>query len=237
MSEKTIDELSGVSTTGHEWDGIKELNNPMPRWWSGPLRTIVWAIGYAIAYPAWPLIRTATTGLLGYSSRADVKAELAAAKATKADYIAAIGSKSVDRNPRRRKAAHLCGCGGRGCVQGQLRAVPRLRRAGIARLSESQRRRLAVGRQARSRSSRPSLTGSVTPKIHDTRVSEMPAFGSILKSDANHAGFFLRGFAFGQGRECERRRRSPRASRCSRRIARPVTVTTARAIARWARRI
>ena len=96
MSEKPIDEFSGVSTTGHEWDGIKELDNPMPRWWLIVYyATIVWAVGYMIAYPAWPLIRTATTGLLGYSSRADVKAELAAAKATKADYIAAIGSKSV----------------------------------------------------------------------------------------------------------------------------------------------
>ena len=30
---KDIDETTGVETTGHEWDGIKELNNPLPRWW------------------------------------------------------------------------------------------------------------------------------------------------------------------------------------------------------------
>jgi cytochrome c oxidase cbb3-type subunit 3 len=30
---KHIDEHSGIETTGHEWDGIKELNNPAPRWW------------------------------------------------------------------------------------------------------------------------------------------------------------------------------------------------------------
>lgn len=97
MSDKQIDEFSGVSTTGHEWDGIKELDNPMPRWWLIVYyATIVWAAVYVIAYPAWPLVRTATTGLLGYSSRGDVKTELDAAKAAKADYIAAIGAKSVE---------------------------------------------------------------------------------------------------------------------------------------------
>lgn len=97
MSEKHIDEISGVSTTGHEWDGIRELDNPMPRWWVWTFyATIVWAIGYTIAYPAWPLINSATTGVLGYSSRVEVKKELAAAEAAKADYAAAIASMSVE---------------------------------------------------------------------------------------------------------------------------------------------
>ena len=96
MSEKQIDEVSGVATTGHEWDGIKELNNPLPRWWLWTFyATVVWALAYTIAYPAWPMLRTATTGFLGYSSRADVKAELAAAEAAKGDYVAAIQSKDV----------------------------------------------------------------------------------------------------------------------------------------------
>jgi cytochrome c oxidase cbb3-type subunit 3 len=97
MTDRQIDEASGVSTTGHEWDGIRELDNPMPRWWVWTFyATIVWAIGYAIAYPAWPLLSSATTGVLGYSSRVDVKNELAAADAAKADYIAAISARSVE---------------------------------------------------------------------------------------------------------------------------------------------
>ena len=52
---KEIDDVSGVETTGHEWDGIKELNNPLPRWWLWTFyATIIWSIGYTIAYPAWP---------------------------------------------------------------------------------------------------------------------------------------------------------------------------------------
>ncbi|ADV14604.1 cytochrome c oxidase, cbb3-type, subunit III [Mesorhizobium australicum WSM2073] len=96
MSEEHIDEVSGVSTTSHEWDGIRELNNPLPRWWITIFYvTIVWAIGYTIAYPAWPLLHSATTGVLGYSSRNDVKNELAAAEAAKSKYLAAVKSKSV----------------------------------------------------------------------------------------------------------------------------------------------
>ena len=52
-----IDSVSGTATTGHEWDGIKELNTPLPRWWVITFyATIVWAIGYWVVYPAWPLL-------------------------------------------------------------------------------------------------------------------------------------------------------------------------------------
>ncbi|MDO9306827.1 MAG: cbb3-type cytochrome c oxidase N-terminal domain-containing protein, partial [Mesorhizobium sp.] len=94
MSEKHIDELSGIETTGHEWDGIKELNNPLPRWWVWTFyATIVWALAYTIFYPAWPMLSSATTGVLGYSSRNDVKAELAAAVAAKGEMAAAVAAK------------------------------------------------------------------------------------------------------------------------------------------------
>ncbi len=97
MSEKEVDEVSGVSTTGHEWDGIKELDNPMPRWWLWTFyATVIWGIAYMIAYPAWPLISTSTEGLLGWSSRGDVRAELAAAQAAKSQYVEAVASKTVD---------------------------------------------------------------------------------------------------------------------------------------------
>ena len=66
-----------IPTTGHEWDGIREYDNPMPRWWVWVFyATIVWGIGYTIAYPAWPLISGATPGVLGASTRADVAAEI-----------------------------------------------------------------------------------------------------------------------------------------------------------------
>src|SRR6476620_5014522 len=66
-----IDHVSGTEMTGHQWDGIKELNTPLPRWWIVTFyATIIWAIGYWVVYPAWPLLWSNTTGLLQYSSRA-----------------------------------------------------------------------------------------------------------------------------------------------------------------------
>ncbi len=66
-------------TTGHEWDGIREYDKPMPRWWLITfIITVIWGLGYTIIYPAWPLINGATPGLLGYASRQDVADDIAA---------------------------------------------------------------------------------------------------------------------------------------------------------------
>ncbi|MBB3995267.1 cytochrome c oxidase cbb3-type subunit 3 [Sulfitobacter undariae] len=77
--DSKVDEATGVETTGHSWDGIEELNNPLPRWWLWTLyASIIWAIGYTIAYPAWPMISGATTGVLGWSTRGEVAKDIAA---------------------------------------------------------------------------------------------------------------------------------------------------------------
>lgn len=82
-----------VGTTGHSWDGIEEYNNPLPRWWLWILyATIVWGILYTIAYPAWPLIRGATPGILGYSTRAEVAAEIAAVQGANAPLMNALAT-------------------------------------------------------------------------------------------------------------------------------------------------
>ena len=74
---KDIDDVSGIETTGHSWDGIKELNNPLPRWWLWTFyASIAFAAVYTVLYPAWPLVNSATTGLLGWSSRADLRTEM-----------------------------------------------------------------------------------------------------------------------------------------------------------------
>ncbi|PUB15401.1 cytochrome-c oxidase, cbb3-type subunit III [Yoonia sediminilitoris] len=91
MSEKKVDETTGVETTGHSWDGIEELNNPLPRWWLWTLyATIIWGIGYVIAYPAWPMISSATSGVLGYSTRGEVAAQIAEHEAENAQLVAQL---------------------------------------------------------------------------------------------------------------------------------------------------
>lgn len=91
MSEKEIDEVSGVQTTGHEWDGIRELDNPMPRWWLWTFYAcILFAVGYCIYYPAIPLLTGATPGTSGFSTRADVARDMQQAKASKAALMSQI---------------------------------------------------------------------------------------------------------------------------------------------------
>jgi cytochrome c oxidase cbb3-type subunit 3 len=71
MGNKRIDDPTGTEFVGHEWDGIEELNTPLPRWWLWTFyATIVWAIGFVIVYPAIPMIDKATSGYFGWSSRA-----------------------------------------------------------------------------------------------------------------------------------------------------------------------
>ena len=92
-----------VETTGHSWDGIEEYNNPLPRWWVWVFyATIIWGIGYTVAYPAWPLITGATPGLLGASTRADVEVEIAAvdkANAAIKDKLVAADLTAIGADP------------------------------------------------------------------------------------------------------------------------------------------
>ena len=91
-----LDCVSGKTTTGHEWDGIKELNTPLPRWWVITFyATIVWAIGYWVVYPAWPMLWSHTTGILQYSSRAEVANELANLEKIRGDKMAVLGTASL----------------------------------------------------------------------------------------------------------------------------------------------
>ena len=93
MDKPRVDELTGRSTMGHEFDGIEELNTPMPRWWLWTFYlTIIWGIGYTIAYPAWPLISGATEGLLGYSTRGEVRAEIEAHDASNAGLVSELNA-------------------------------------------------------------------------------------------------------------------------------------------------
>jgi len=79
-SQKEIDELSGVETTGHDWDdgSLKELNNPAPRWWLWVFYiSVIWSVGYWVVYPAWPMLNGATEGTKGWTSYKKLAAEQA----------------------------------------------------------------------------------------------------------------------------------------------------------------
>ena len=127
-ARREIDLHSGVETTGHEWDGITELNKPLPRWWLYVFyATIVWAFAYWVAYPAWPMISGYTKGMLGYSERSRVNESLAAARAAQSQFNEAIAKaslKEIEADPKLLEFAiaggkaafgnNCAGCHGRG---------------------------------------------------------------------------------------------------------------------------
>ena len=98
MAEPRIDQQTGTPTVGHEWDGIEELDTPMPRWWLWTLfATIVWAVGYTVLYPAWPMLNSATSGVLGWSSRGQLEGEAEAERVRKAPLQMALARIPVER--------------------------------------------------------------------------------------------------------------------------------------------
>ena len=91
--QKQIDKLTGTATTGHEWDGIHELNTPLPRWWLWTFYAcILWAIGYWVVYPAWPLLTSATQGTFGWHSRSAVVGDLEALKLVRGPMVDKLAS-------------------------------------------------------------------------------------------------------------------------------------------------
>lgn len=94
------DEITGIDTTGHEWDGIKELNNPLPRWWVLTFYAcIIWAVIYAVLMPSVPYFKDGEMvyykGYLNYSQRDSVAKDIEAAKAAKSVHMDKITAASL----------------------------------------------------------------------------------------------------------------------------------------------
>jgi len=100
---KDTDAVTGTTTTGHEWDGIKELNTPLPRWWVMVFyATIIWSFGYWVVYPTWPTLTGYTAGLFGYSSRGQVATDLADLQKVRGEKAVALANTDVadiERDP------------------------------------------------------------------------------------------------------------------------------------------
>jgi len=94
---KEKDALSGIETTGHEWDGIKELNLPAPRWWLLVfLACCVWAVGYWVVYPAWPTLSGNTKGSYGWTQYKKLKEEQAEITARRGEFAEKVKTSSLD---------------------------------------------------------------------------------------------------------------------------------------------
>ena len=97
-SHEEIDKITGTATTGHEWDGLRELNTPLPRWWLWIFyATIIWSIGYWIVYPSWPLVSSYSKGIWGWQSREAVVGDLEALRAKRGPMVEKIAAASLQQ--------------------------------------------------------------------------------------------------------------------------------------------
>ena len=94
ISGTTKAETLHDNTTGHVWDGdLKEMNNPLPKWWVYLfVITVVFALVYGLLYPTFGKFQ----GLLGWSSTGQHTAEVAKAEAA----IAPIYARFKDMTPQ-----------------------------------------------------------------------------------------------------------------------------------------
>ena len=123
MANKRIDEPTGTETVGHEWDGIEELDTPMPRWWLITLYiTIAWGVVYVVLYPAWPMLGQATEGVLGWSSRGQLTAEMARESDRKAPVLAALASVPIEQLPENTELMRQAVAGDEAFLAGAQRA-------------------------------------------------------------------------------------------------------------------
>ena len=91
------DDVTGHETTGHEWDGIKELNRPLPKWWLYTFyASIVYAFIYWVLYPSWPYVTGYFGGIIGGNQRIALDERLAEARAAQAQYLDRIQTASTE---------------------------------------------------------------------------------------------------------------------------------------------
>lgn len=108
------DAVTGTDTTGHEWDGIKELNTPLPKWWLYTLYvTIVWGIIWMVLYPSVPLGGTYFKGILGYSERQNIETALKQAADQRAPMMAKLAATPIDEVQKNPELATFALTGGR----------------------------------------------------------------------------------------------------------------------------
>jgi len=91
--KKDIDKITGIETTGREWDGLKELNNPLPKWWATIFFiSCIWALIYWVIYPSWPIIfgegeRGGTIGVIEWTQYNKLEEDIKKIKEIKKEYM------------------------------------------------------------------------------------------------------------------------------------------------------
>jgi cytochrome c oxidase cbb3-type subunit 3 len=177
MANRRIDEPTGIETVGHEWDGIEELNNPLPRWWVLTLwATVLWALVYVVIYPAIPLLDQGTQGLWGWSSRGQLKEEIAAANRAREGTLMAIAATPLEQLEAQPELLAKAVAGGRAAFQVnciQCHGAGAAGSRGYPNLKDDDWLWGGTIREIET----SILHGIRSPGVAETRTSLMPSFG------------------------------------------------------------
>ncbi len=180
--DKDIDLHSGVETTGHEWDGIKELNIPAPRWWLVMFAiTCIWAVGYWIVYPAWPTLSGYTKGTLGWSSYKKLAEEQAEITSLRGELAAKIKSHSLEEIQNDPELYAFAIAGGKTMFKENCAACHGTGAAGGRGYPNLNDDDWMWGGDLES--IYHTIKVGIRSTHEDTRTSQMPEFGEILKHD------------------------------------------------------
>ena len=96
MANIEIDEVSGTPTTGHEWDGIKELDTPMPRWWVWTFYAcILFSVVWWVLFPSWPTLSDHWKGVIKTTDRTELVDDLAVRETERAGWVEKFSALSV----------------------------------------------------------------------------------------------------------------------------------------------
>jgi cytochrome c oxidase cbb3-type subunit 3 len=203
--KREFDEISGMHTTGHEWDGIKELENPAPRWWLWVwFATFVWSVGYWVVYPTWPTIsgegeRGGTVGTMEWTQYKQLAESQQDIVARKAKYLKKFNGASFEDIQQDKALYSFAVAGGKAAFKDNCATCHGTGGAG--------------GNGYPNLNDDDWLWGGTTDAIYDTvkygirfthdetRESEMPAFGDMLDiTQIDEVANFVEGLSQGDAK-------------------------------------
>lgn len=176
------DQLTGIETTGHEWDGLKELNLPAPRWWLLVfLVTVIWSVGYWVVYPAWPTLSGNTKGSMGWTSYKKLADEQAEITERRGEFAAKIKSHSLEEIQKDPELYAFAVAGGKTMFKENCAACHGTGAQGSPGYPNLNDDEWLWGGSLKEIYT--TIKHGIRSTHADTRSSQMPAFGDMLSRD------------------------------------------------------
>jgi cytochrome c oxidase cbb3-type subunit 3 len=172
------DAITGTETTGHEWDGIKELNSPLPKWWLYVMyATIVFAVLWWFLYPSWPWVNSYFPGVLGYSQRQALDARVAESAAARGAQLQQLAAAPLDQVTGDPELMAIAFAGGQAAFNDNCAPCHGLGGAGQAHYPSLADDAWLWGGTLDE--VQTTILYGIRSDHPDTRFNEMPAFGAL----------------------------------------------------------